>query len=237
MIRQPLALALTVLTAGVAPVQAQQSGTRINFTGIITDQAAGTPVIGAVIELPALRRHALTDGNGRFVMTAIRPGKHNMVVSHLGYKTLVKEQTIAEGELLNIMLEADPVMLRGIEVQVDRLASRRQGVGISVEAIQRHELLNTAAFSAGEFVRQRMMMRVCANGRGACVQRRGQLLPPIIYIDERRAFGLDELEAYPTYDIYLVESYEGGRIIRIYTTWFMQNLARNKVLLQQLIIR
>jgi hypothetical protein len=237
MIRQPLVLALTVLTAGIAPVHAQRSGNRITSTGIITDLSTGTPVIGAVVEFPALRRQVLTDATGRFIMTGIRPGRHNMVVSHLGYKTLVREQTIAEGEMLYITLEADPVMVRGIEVQVDRLDSRRRAVGVSVDAFLRNELLNTAAFSTAEFVRTRLLMRPCANGRGNCIQRRGQLVPPILYIDERRAFGLEELDAYPTYDIYLVESYEGGRMIRVYTTWFMQSLARNKVSLPQLIIR
>jgi hypothetical protein len=237
MTRQHVALALTALTALGAPAQAQRPNDRIVAAGVITDLNSGSPVSGALIEFPALRRQTLTDQTGRFAIAGMEPGRHNMVVSHLGFKTLVREIPVVDGELLYITLEPDPVMLKGIEVQVDRLSSRRRGVGVSVDAFERRELLNAAAFSAAEFVRTRMMLRPCASGRGSCILRRGQLVPPMLYIDERRAFGLEELDAYPTYDIYLVEAYEGGRMIRIYTTWFMQNLARNKAFLQQLIIR
>lgn len=224
--------------AGITtPIVAQRQGNDgITSTGVIRDFSSSTPVTGALIEFPALRRQTLTDRDGRFTVPGLRPGRHNMVVSHIGFKTLVREVIISEGELLYVTLEPDPIMLKGIEVQVDRLSTRRKGVGVAVEAYERKELLTSATFSAAEFVRNRMLLRTCPSGRGSCVLRRGQAVPPAIYIDERRAFGLDELEAYPTYDIYLVETYDGGRMIRVYTTWFMQNLARNKVTLQHLIV-
>ena len=68
------------------------------------------------------------------------------------------------------------------------------------------------------------------------MRRRGEYVQPIVYIDERRAFGLDELASYPMNDIYLVESYDGGRMVRVYTTWFMQRLARGNLGLQNIII-
>ena len=234
MIRRTLALTLTALAGMSVPIQAHGQS-RVTATGVVTDLNTGTPVNGALVEFPALRRQTLTDKQGRFVIPNVRSGRHNLAVSHLGFKMLVREVTV-DGELMVVYLEPDPVTLKGISVQVDRLATRRQAVGVSVEAFQRSELLNNASTSASEFVRTRMMLRPCPNGRGACVDRRGQTVPPVVYIDERRAFGLEELEAYPTYDIYLVEAYEGGRMIRVYTTWFMQNLARNKVSLQSVII-
>ena len=236
MIRRTLTLTLTALAGLSVPILVHGQNSRITATGVITDLNSGTPVSGALVEFPALRRQTLTDRQGRFSIANIRPGRHNIAVSHLGYKMLVREVTVADGELMVVNLEPDPVTLKGISVQVDRLQSRRQGVGVSVEAFQRNELLSSASFSASEFVRTRMMLRPCPSGRGFCVQRRGQTVPPVVYIDERRAFGLEELEAYPVYDIYLVEAYAGGQMIRVYTTWFMQNLARNKVSLQQLII-
>jgi hypothetical protein len=59
---------------------------------------------------------------------------------------------------------------------------------------------------------------------------------PVVYIDERRAFGLEELEAYPTFDIYMVEAYDSGRMVRVYTNWFVQKLARGNMPLQNVII-
>jgi hypothetical protein len=238
MIRAPLALALTALTGLSTPLAGQrQSNARFTTVGVVTDLNSGTAVAGALVEFPALRRQALTDANGRFSVSGMRAGRQNMVVSHLGYKTMVREVTIAESELLVVNLEPDPVTLRGVEVQVDRLAMRRKSVAVSVNAFEHSELLRSAVFSVAEFIRSRMAMQPCPSGRGICVRRRGQIIAPVVYIDERRAFGLDELEAYPTYDIYLVETYDGGRMIRVYTTWFMQNLARNKATLQHVIIR
>jgi carboxypeptidase-like protein len=237
MIRTPLALALTALAGITSPLAGQrQSSARFTAAGVVNDLSSGTAVAGALVEFPALRRQALTDRNGRFAVSGMRSGRQNMVISHLGYKTMVREVTITNGELLVVNLEPDPVTLKGVEVQVDRLLSRRKGVSVAVSAFEHSELLRSTAFSAAEFVQSRMLMRPCPSGRGLCVLRRGQVFSPVVYIDERRAFGIDELQAYSTYDIYLVESYDGGRMIRVYTTWFMQNLARNKVSLQHLII-
>lgn len=229
----------TILTAAAiavmsGPLQAQRTaGSSVAATGVITDYSTGSTISGALIEFPALRRQATTDINGRFTIYGIRPGRHKMVVNQLGFKTLVREVEIRDGELLYIPLDPDPVMLKGIDVQVDRLELRRRGLGSSVSTFGRQLLLNSAAFSAEDFLRSRLTMIPC--GRNACIRRRGQLVQPVVYIDERRAFGLDELEAYPPHDIYMVESYDGGRMIRVYTTWFMQNLARTNMPLQNIV--
>lgn len=221
------AMALAMLAA---PLSGQRSQERIQAPGIVTDASSGHPVNGALIEFPALRRQATSDPSGRFVLPNIRPGKHRMVVNQLGFKTLVREVVVEEGELIFVALEPDPVLLKGIEVFTDRLESRRRAVATSVMSFNRQSLLNHPAFNAGDFVRSRLNMIPCGN-RGMCVRRRGEYVQPIVYIDERRAFGLTELSAYPMHDIYLVESYDGGRMVRVYTTWFMENLARGRMTL------
>ncbi len=237
MSRNSIALGILGLMAVVAPLQAQRTNPlRVTTNGAVTDLTTGNPVAGALIEFPALRRQAITDQLGRFAVTNIRPGKHKVVVSQLGFKTLVREVTIADSEPLILPLDPDPVLIKGIDVQIDRLETRRRAVGVAAHAFARTELVNSAYVNASEFVRMRLAMFPCPSGRGTCMRHRGQIVAPIVYIDERRAFGLEELEAYPMYDVYLVESYDNGRHIRIYTTWFMQNLARNSVRLQHVIL-
>ena len=229
------ALAIAILAG---PLAAQRTGPgplRVSATGVVVDYSTGTPLNGAVIEFPALRRQSTTDASGRFAIQEIRPGRHKMVVNQLGFRTHVREVDLVEdGNLLLVPLEPDPVMLKGIEIQVDRLALRRRGLGRSVETFQRNALISSANASAEEFVRQSLSMIPCGS-RNACIRRRGQLVQPMIYIDERRAFGLAELEAYPVHDIYLVESYDGGRMIRLYTNWFMARLARTNLPLQNIV--
>jgi hypothetical protein len=227
-------LALLVLAA---PLAGQRQGlNRFTATGVITDFSSGAPLGGALVEFPALRRKATSDADGRFSVGSLPPGKHKMVVSQLGFRTLVREQVISDGSFLYIPLEPDPLMIKSVEVQVDRLALRRRSVDVSVIAFERRMLLGSAALNAAEFIRTHLNGTVCPNRRGLCVQRRGQAIQPIVYIDERRAFGLEELFAYPPHDVYLIEAYDSGRMIRIYTNFFVQKLARNNTPLQQIVI-
>ncbi|MEX2281614.1 MAG: carboxypeptidase-like regulatory domain-containing protein [Gemmatimonadota bacterium] len=237
MSRTSIALSILGLMAVVAPLQAQRAGGQgVSISGHVTDLSTGNPIENALVEFPALQRQTLTDQSGRFALANVRLGKHKVVITQLGYKTLVREVIIADNEPLIMPLEPDPVMIKGLDIQVDRLETRRRAVGVSAQAFSRKELVGTSHVSAADFVRRRTPMVPCPSGRGTCLRHRGQIIAPIVYIDERRAFGLEELEAYPMYDVYLVESYENGRHIRIYTTWFMQNLARNSVRLQQVIL-
>jgi hypothetical protein len=239
MSRSSIALSILGLMVVVAPLRAQRAGgPGVSITGFVADLNTGNPVENALIEFPALQRQTLTDKSGRFVLANVRPGKHKVVITQLGYRTLMREVVIAENENEPLMmpLEPDPVMIKGLDIQIDRLETRRRSVGVSAQAFSRMDLVNTSHVSAADFVRMRTPMIPCPSGRGTCLRHRGQIVAPIVYIDERRAFGLEELEAYPLYDVYLVESYENGRHIRIYTTWFMQNLARNSVRLQQVIL-
>jgi hypothetical protein len=227
------ALAVLVLTS---PGVAQRPSVRVTTSGVVTDLSSGHPVVGALVEFPALRRNAITDQNGNFTVRDVKTGRQKMVITQLGYRTLVKDQQITEGEFLMINLDPDPVLVRGLEVQVDRLASRRKTVPFSVSTFARNELLTFAASTAAEFVRNRLMIRPCANGRGSCLLSRGSLVQPQVYIDERRAFGLEELEMYPMFDIYMVEAYDHGRMVRVYTNWYVQKLARSNTPLQNIII-
>src|SRR5262245_9620780 len=213
--RLPTVMSALAVLAVASPVVAQRQAPRATIKGTVTDQNTNHGVVGALIEFPALRRQAITDSEGKFTFREMRPGRHKMVISQLGYRTLVKEQQVTDGDYLLINLDPDPVLVRGLEVQVDRLASRRKSLPVSVHAFARNELLAFAANNAADFVRSRLIIRPCANGRGSCILHRGSLVQPAVYIDERRAFGLEELEMYPMFDIYMVESYEQGRMVRV----------------------
>ncbi|HSL68785.1 MAG TPA: carboxypeptidase-like regulatory domain-containing protein [Longimicrobiales bacterium] len=227
--------AFAVLLAA-APALAQRQPARVTATGVVIDASSSSPVVGALVEFPSLRRQSITDIKGRFTIPQVRTGRRKMVVTQLGYRTMMREVQVADGEFLMVNLEPDPVLLDGLNIQVDRLSTRRKSVGVSVLAFDRQNLLASASFDAGQFVRTRMAMVTCPNGHDSCVHRRGSLVEPIVYIDERRAFGVAELEMYPTYDIYLIESYDAGRMIRVYTNWFVQNMARSKMPLQHIIM-
>jgi hypothetical protein len=62
-----------------------------------------------------------------------------------------------------------------------------------------------------------------------CAIIKGQAQNVKVYIDERQATGgLAELEALPAQEIYLIESFDGGRMVRVYTVDFAERLARGQ---------
>lgn len=231
------AIAIFVVAASAS---AQRSPARgFTASGVVTDLQAGTPLNGALIEFPRLRRQTVTDSAGRFQMNGIRPGRHQIVVSQIGYRTMSRNLELREDKSLEIALEPDPIAMRGVEVQIDRLQARRASVAVAVDAFDRSSLVKVPSWSAADFLRSRLFFVSCGqpvNVRN-CIMRRGTLTQPIVYIDERRALGgFHELDLYPSHDIFLIEAYEQGRMIRIYTSFFMQNLARTNSTLQQIIM-
>jgi hypothetical protein len=66
-------------------VFAQQTG---NITGIVTDAATNEPLPGVNVIIRGTYHGAATDINGKFTITKVNPGKYNIDVSLIGYKTV-----------------------------------------------------------------------------------------------------------------------------------------------------
>jgi len=231
-----IVLALLVVSSSASAQRRPVRG--MTATGVVTDLEAGTPLKGALVEFPRLRRQTLTDSVGQFQLGGLRAGKHQVVVTHIGYRPNSQTLDFRDGEFLTIPLEPDPIAMKGLKVQVDRLKLRRTSVAVAVEAFDRDVLVKIPAWNTAEFLRSRLLLVSCGNSPVRnCLFRRGALIQPIVYIDERRALGgLQELELYPSHDIYMIEAYEHGRMVRVYTTFFIQNLARSNSTLQHIII-
>jgi hypothetical protein len=82
--------------------------------------------------------------------------------------------------------------------------------------------MSTHAFDAFDFVRLHTFTRSC--GFGTCIQRRGRLERPLVYIDEAPYLGgLDDLRGLPLEHLYLIEVI--GSQVRVYTKNFAERLA------------
>jgi TonB-dependent receptor len=76
---------ITGLSAQTAPASAQaQPAAAGAVSGTISNAATRNLLEGARIEVPALGRSVLTDNTGRFVLTGLRTGELELVVSYLG---------------------------------------------------------------------------------------------------------------------------------------------------------
>ena len=152
-----------------------------------------------------------------------------------------------------ILLEGVTAVVDSISTMQKRLRSRRRSAPYQTRAFDQEKLLrspssNVLDFLSRETYHRTVPCRVDARFTGwnsaqvlgwgrrptqvagalssRCILRRGSYVSPRVYIDETPVIGgLDELESYPTAQIYLMEVYSAGGEIRAYTYNFMQRMA------------
>lgn len=227
--------ALLGVLAAAAPLAAQAELTTV--TGVVRDVSSGVPVPDATVGIPTLRRTAVTDSTGRFVLPDVRLGNHRWVITRLGYVPLDQEMEVVGGDHLAIGILPRPVALEQLTVTVNRaertLARRRHGSGQSVRYLHGPAVSAAPHGTAEQFVRSQMFVQMCEPeamewGVFDCATYRGRTLPISVYIDEEHAYGgLMQLAAYAPSELYAVELWQRGTVVRVYTNHFIEQLARD----------
>lgn len=235
------AIAASVLLALLAPASAAaQAGERAAVSGVVVDAGTGQPVSGAAVVLPELERMAVSDEQGRFELRDLPAGEHRWIIRRVGYSTWEESAEVADGDRFTVGLLAAPVRLEAVSVQVNRLERRRRSFGGQVRVLEQREILAAAVHSTADVVRYRALVgaTVCpvmggtgseatAASTGAlCVM--GQYGRPervLVFIDEQPIMDDPQsaLMAYHPSEIFTIETYDGGRMVRIYTNHFVQH--------------
>jgi hypothetical protein len=115
-----LVTALATAVALAAPVQAQ------TIAGVVLDEARESPVAGALILLldrsGEERAQALSDPDGRFVITPPEAGEYYLAATRIGYeptRSPLLALTMEGTAPLELMMRPAPIGLEGFEVEVD----------------------------------------------------------------------------------------------------------------------
>ena len=87
---------IALLLALIAPVTAAEPTATI--TGNVSNVATRNLLEGAKVELPGLGLSTLTDNTGRFVLTGVPAGTHDLVASYLGLDTARTQVTVTAGQ-------------------------------------------------------------------------------------------------------------------------------------------
>ena len=58
--------------------------------GIVTESDSSTPITFANIYLPLLEKGAITDDDGKFIISNLPSGNYKIIVSIIGYETFSK---------------------------------------------------------------------------------------------------------------------------------------------------
>jgi hypothetical protein len=252
------ALVFLFIATPLAAQRRAQEEPRTTIRGVVVDGRLGDPLPNTMIRLVDARRGVLTDSLGRFTLPNVRLGADMMAVKQYGYEELDVEIEFREDHpLLRIELQPGPVALEGFNVVANRLAvmeqrmeSRRNATAVSVRAFDQERLNRSPARDMVDFLAMAGGVRPtdCASrgptslvGAGSpslgwtsigCIERRGGVMAPRVYIDEAWAIGgLDQLAMYQPYEFHTVEVYSSGAEIRAYTHNFMEMMARRPMAL------
>ena len=233
---RPLASAAAVLLLASLAVPAAAQGGRgptVNVSGQVNDRTAGQPVASAHVWFKDRMLSTYTNASGRFTIADVPVGSHAVRVERLGYMALDTTWVVgAEGGTLAVTLAPDAVVLEELRVRVDELERRRNAAPVAVRLISQERLVASTTPNVLAALGEQMNLRPvpCVMGTNVCARVQGRAVRVRVYIDENFvAGGLAALETYRPQDIYLVEVYGGGSMVRVYTNRYMERVARRKV--------
>ena len=251
-----LAMACLFLPAAIDAQEPESVPGRAPLHGVVYDALTGAAVPGAAVYLEHESYGVLADSLGTFRFEDVGVGFQVVAAIQFGYEEAGARIEVPEaGAFIEIELVPQPVLLDGVTAVVEnittmerRLRSRRRAAAYQTRAFDQERLLRSASSTALEFLERetRYYPVPCPAGAGVfgvgspmsgnmssrCIIRRGRVVSPRVFIDEIPAFGgLDELDTYPTAQIYTLEVYSSGAEVRAYTYNFMQRMARRPVAL------
>lgn len=217
--RRASSVALLASAVSLFPVlaYAQQSNDETVVEGRILDATTSEPVVGAFVRSLTREGGVRTDERGGFRLTVRTEPLHYVAVTHLGYGEAEVAVTAEDAAVpVDIMIAPDPIAMEELRVFHDRYEARRNRYAGSVRSIQAEDLYASGADTAYDLIMRRGYIVPC--GVSSCAYSRGRKVPVEVWIDERPLWGdLDWLDAYAVEDLYLVEIFDRGRMVRLYT--------------------
>ena len=216
---------------------AAQVGT-VQLSGRVLDATSRTPILGAIVMPLGSTAGYVTDSLGRFELRVPpHPEGYELIVEQLGYASLdVRLPAEAPENFYTVNLSPNPIALEGLEVLVDRFERRRRFFQGPVRVVDQRRLLRSAGTTFDIVRREVPFARLCSGSlQELCAYRRGQQIRIELCIDEAPAYGgLDQLEQYDPAELYMVEVFDQGREVRVYTRWFVDRALRETRRLQPL---
>ena len=128
-------LAVLVVAGALVPLSAQaQTG---NVTGSVVAATTGQPINGTQVSIVGTTQGALSNANGRFLVTNVTAGTVTVRVNYVGYGTQTQEVTVTSGgtALAEFRLEISAVSLDEIVVTGTAGAVERRKIGVSLASL------------------------------------------------------------------------------------------------------
>ncbi len=112
-----------------------------NIKGFVYDKETGEACLFANVFIENSRLGAATDANGYFNINKVPAGKHQLIISYVGYDTLRTEITMKKGGIIsrNFYLTPSSVVLEETVISAERLEKTTQ-VRTSITKIQTKQI-------------------------------------------------------------------------------------------------
>ena len=102
------------------------------LSGYITDASTGETLIGANVQITGTYQGAATDGNGLFRITGVKPGKHVLKISYMGYTTKEIAVNVETKSLFLKSIGLQPSVVDMQEIEVT--AQQSEIADVSIES-------------------------------------------------------------------------------------------------------
>jgi TonB-linked SusC/RagA family outer membrane protein len=234
-----MAVPLFALVTVISPGSAQEVG---RITGVVRAADTERPLQGAQVFIQGTRIGSLTARDGRYLITNVPVGTHEVRVTIIGYSQGATRVAVAAAQTAtaDFTLNETAVSLEGIVVTGTAAQVRAKEVGNSLAAVTSRELANIPATNPENILGGRVpgMTVLQGNGQpgaGTTVRIRSQTTvssttDPLIYVDGIRIFhetvgtqggarlGLSPLQDIAAEDIERIEVIKGASAATLYGT-------------------
>ena len=183
----------TLFVLALLPATVTAQGT---ITGRVIDQDTQAPVIGAQVVIVGTQRGALTDAEGRYSITGVPAGTHDVRARRVGYAQSVQRVTVSDGgsasaafTLASSATRLEEVVVNAVTGQEQRRAEQGTNTGnINVGDLNKGPITKMADVLQGRVAGVTLQSAGGSSGSGQRVRVRGANSlslsnEPLLYLD------------------------------------------------------
>jgi iron complex outermembrane receptor protein len=129
-------------------IYAQDGG---SLNGTITDEN-GMPISGATVKIEGLKKGAITDEDGKFVIDNVPAGNYKVVLSFVGFESLSQSVAVQGGKAsqLNLKMQESFGQLDEVVISANKKPQKITDVPATVNIIKTKEIEQFSSFNLGE---------------------------------------------------------------------------------------
>jgi hypothetical protein len=209
----------------------------VSVWGVVLDAGSGAGIPNTSVWLRNSNRQGVADVGGSFRLTRVPEGDDLLLVSKLGYvPQYIPVRAEESADPVEVRLEPDSVVLKGLVVVAQNLKSRRNAYPTIVREYRQDRIVRSGSGDVATFLKTWASFTIipCERalpGDQCTIGRQGRPGRIRVVIDELPApAGMDILNTYPPHEIYSVEIF-GRSTVRLYTNRYMEGAARRPRLL------